>query len=67
MIEDGDGGDAIYTDFSKASDSVLHRRLLNKMKDLGMRGTTLKWVEAFLSNRLQKVQVDGECSQSGRR
>ena len=63
MIEDGDGVDVIYTDFSKAFDSVPHRRLLKKMKDLGIRGNTLKWVEAFLSNRLQKVRVDGECSE----
>ena len=29
------------------------------MKDLGISGNTLKW---FLSNRLQRVRVDGECS-----
>ena len=43
--EDGDGVDVIYTDFTKAFDSVPRRRLLNKMKDLGISENTLKRVE----------------------
>ena len=58
MIEEGDAIDVIYTDFSKAFDSVPHQRLLRKMKSLGIIGDTLGWVKGFLSNRRQRVRVD---------
>ena len=57
MLENGDAIDVLYTDFSKAFDSVPHKRLLKKMKDLGITGNILAWVEAFLSNRKQQVRV----------
>ena len=62
MIENGDAVDVIYTDFSKAFDSVPHHRLLKKMKSLGIIGDTLGWVKAFLSNRRQRVRVDDQLS-----
>ena len=62
MIENGDAIDVIYTDFSKAFDSVPHQRLLRKMKSLGIVGDTLSWVKGFLSNRRQRVRVDDELS-----
>ena len=62
MLDDGDTVDVIYTDFSKAFDSVPHKRLLNKMKDLGIDGKILDWVKGFLSNRSQRVRIDGEYS-----
>ena len=58
ILEDGESVDVIYTDFSKAFDSVPHQRLLQKMNTLGIRGITLAWVKAFLSNRKQCVRVD---------
>ena len=62
MIERGLPIDVIYTDFAKAFDRVPHQRLLRKMKDLGITGDILAWVESFLSGRKQCVQVDRECS-----
>ena len=62
MIEDGVCFDAIYTDFSKAFDSVPHARLFVKMEALGIRGDILKWVKSFLSGRTQCVNVDGAFS-----
>ena len=43
--------DAIYLDFSKAFDTVPHKRLLRKLHGLGngIRGKLLKWIEAFLT------------------
>jgi ribonuclease P/MRP protein subunit RPP40 len=50
-------------DFSKAFDVVPHGSLLTKLAYYGIRGNTLEWIDSFLSNRTQRVVVDGEMSQ----
>ena len=35
ILDDGKPVDIIYSDFSKASDKVLHKRLMKKMEALG--------------------------------
>ena len=62
MIEDGDCFDVIYTDFSKAFDSVPHERLFLKMESLGIKGDILKWIKSFLTGRTQCVNVEGAYS-----
>ena len=62
MIDEGRVFDIIYTDFSKAFDSVPHARLITKLKVLGICGDIRGWIEAFLTNRNQKVIVEGERS-----
>ena len=62
-IEDGSPVDAAYLDFRKAFDSVPHKRLLQKLSDLGVRGAILRWVESFLTGRRQRVVLCGEKSQ----
>ena len=57
--------DIIVLDFSKAFDKVPHRRLLHKLENYGVRGTTLRWISSFLSGRSQRVVVDGAESQWG--
>jgi len=52
----------IFLDFSKAFDLVPHRRLLLKLEHIGVRGTLLHWVRGFLSNREQRVIIDGQMS-----
>ena len=54
--------DTIYTDFSKAFDSVPHQRLLNKIHAYGIRGKLLKWIESFLSDRKQRVVLGNQKS-----
>ena len=49
-------------DFSKTFDVVPHKCLLSKLDFYGIRGCTLKWMDAFLSDRTQQVVVDGEFS-----
>ena len=44
-IEDGDPVDVAYLDYKKAFDSAPHRRLLNKLHSLGIRGRVLGWIE----------------------
>ena len=54
--------DVIYTDFSKAFDSVPHQRLLNKLWAYGIRGNLHTWISDFLSERRQRVVVGNEKS-----
>ena len=61
-LERGDQIDSAYLDFSKAFDSVPHRRLLNKLQMYGIGGSLLRWVEHFLIGRQQRVVVDGSRS-----
>ena len=58
-IEQGDSVDAIYLDFSKAFDTVPHRRLLRKLQAIGIRGSLLRWIEGFLTDRKQRVALNG--------
>ena len=54
--------DSILLDFSKAFDKVNHFKLCLKVAHYGIRGTTLKWIEAFLRNRTQQVVLNGKHS-----
>ncbi len=54
--------DLILLDFSKAFDKVPHERLLHKINHYGIRGTTQSWLRDFLSDRHQKVLLEGEHS-----
>lgn len=49
----------ILLDFAKAFDKVPHRRLLHKLNFYGIRGCTLQWIESFLTDRKQRVLVEG--------
>ena len=54
--------DVIIMDFAKAFDNVPHRRLLYKLDYYGIRGSTHKWITSWLSERSQKVVLDGQAS-----
>jgi hypothetical protein len=54
--------DLIIMDFAKAFDKVPHRRLLYKLNYYGISGLTLHWISAFLTNRTQRVVIDGKSS-----
>jgi ribonuclease P/MRP protein subunit RPP40 len=60
ILEDGGCIDTIYLDFAKAFDTVPHERLLQKLKGMGIQGKVLQWIRSFLSDRVQKVIVEGE-------
>ena len=57
--------DTIYFDFSKAFDTVPHYRLLQKLKSMGINKTTFLWIKDFLSERRQRVVINGVKSQWG--
>ena len=54
--------DVIQLDFSKAFDKVPHQQLMYKLQFYGVRGNTANWIQSFLSNRKQKVLLEGEMS-----
>ena len=54
--------DVIIMDFAEAFDKVPHRRLLYKLGYYGIRGSTHKWISSWLSERSQKVVLDGQAS-----
>ena len=62
FMAEGKQIDAIVSDFSKAFDSVPHGSLLTKLSYYSVRGSTLKWIDSFLSERTPRVLVDGEYS-----
>ena len=49
-------------DFSKAFDTVPHKRLLKKLDHYGTRGQLIKLIESWLCGRTQKVVVNGSQS-----
>ena len=51
--------DCVYLDFSKAFDNVPHQRLLVKLKTMGIEGKVLEWIRDWLSNRKQRVVLNG--------
>ena len=63
QLEKGIDIDALYFDFSKAFDTVPHRRLLSKLESYKVSQQITDWVEAYLSNRKQRVLVNGTRSE----
>lgn len=59
VLDGGGAVDSILLDFAKAFDSVPHRRLLLKAESVGITGTLRSWLESFLSNRTQYVEING--------
>lgn len=51
--------DMAILDFSKAFDVVSHRKLLAKLDHYGIRGQVGGWINGFLTNRTQRVVVNG--------
>ena len=54
--------DAILLDFAKAFGKVPHLRLLSKFTSYVITGNTRNWIKYFLSNRKQRVSVNGALS-----
>ena len=65
LVDEGLPVDMLYLDFSKAFDLVPHRRLMVKLRGLGVRGKVASWVEEWLGDRKQRVVLNGETSDWG--
>ena len=62
MVAGGQEIDVIHLDLSKAFDKVPHDLLLTKLHRHGISGTALRWFEGYLSNRQQRVLLEGTFS-----
>lgn len=62
-LDKGFSVDTIYLDFQKAFDSVPYNRLLVKLEAYGVTGNILKWIKNFLSDRQQRVMINGIASE----
>ena len=55
--------DIVYIDIQKCFDSISHQKLLLQLSSFGISGNLWKWIRAFLSNRWQRVKVQGSFSE----
>ena len=53
---------SFFLDLKKAFDTIDHNILLYKLGMYGFRGNCLKWLSSYLSNRIQRVVVNGVSS-----
>ena len=54
--------DVIYLDIQKAFNTVSHDKLMVKLISIGISDPLLAWIKAFLSDRTQRVGVNGTFS-----
>ena len=54
-LNNGNYTDVIYMDFQKP-----HKRLINKLYNYNISNELINWIEAFLTDRKQKVAVNGK-------
>ena len=49
---------ATFSDLSKAFDTISHKILLHKLNTYGIRQVANKWIESYLHNRSQHVEIN---------
>jgi hypothetical protein len=59
-LDEGKEIRVIFFDISKAFDRVWHRGLLFKLKKMGIVGNLLLWFKDYLTNRKQRVVINGK-------
>ena len=64
-VEAGKEIRVVFLDISKAFDRVWHSGLLFKLQLAGIDGNLLEWFEDYLSNRFQRVVINGQNSEWG--
>ena len=57
-MTEGYNTDVVYFDFSKAFNTVPHKRLIHKLMAYGIGGKLLEWLQSFLSDREQSVVIN---------
>ena len=54
---------SVFQDISKTFDKVLHEGLIFKPKQNGVTGNVIKFLESYLSNRRQRLLLNGSSSE----
>jgi ribonucleases P/MRP protein subunit RPP40 len=62
-VDGGKSFDSVFLDFAKAFDKVLTERLLKKVRAHGIDGDLYRWIQSWLSNRRQRVVLNGSFSE----
>jgi hypothetical protein len=55
----------VFLDISKAFDRVWHTGLIHKLRSSGISGKLLDWLKDYLTDRQQRVIINGETSEWG--
>ena len=55
----------VFIDFSKAFDTILHAKLLQKLDAYGIQNVEFEWFSDYLLNRKQLVNYNNTLSKSG--
>ena len=61
-LEEGADICAVFLDLSKAFDKVSHRLLMDKLVDLAINPSLLRWLKDYLTNWSQFVVINEESS-----
>ena len=61
-VDDGSPEDVIYLDFQKAFDKFPHQIQILKLKSHVMWYSIINWIEQWLTDRRQRVVMDGDVS-----
>ena len=61
-VDSGEAADIVFLDFAKAFDKVPAKRLLKKVRAHGIGGQLYSWIKAWLTDRRQRVVLNGDCS-----
>ena len=54
----------VFADFSRGLDLVDHNALVLEMQCLGVHEATIRWISSFLTDRIQRVKIEGVYSDS---
>ena len=63
LLDEGSAVDIVYLDLQKAFDKVPHNILMQKIHSMGIGGRVAKWIKNWLTNRMQRVIVNGAHSE----
>lgn len=61
-LEKGKEVRMVFLDLSKAFDRVWHEGLIFKLQHIGIKDPLLSWLHSYLSERQQRVVIEGQCS-----